>query len=240
MSLFLLPLHHLMSNRAPRPSPIAGLADAKPLLRGYSHGLTTPVALAAAIFLAVMVRDDPVKLTAMLVYGVTMVMLFGGSAVYHIGHWSDRVAEYLRRLDHSNIYLFIAGTYTPIAAILLQGWWRISVLAVVWVLAVTGLVVVVTGVPKPRWLEALSYVGIGWVAIAALPRLVAVVKGPGLALLVAGGALYSIGAVCYALRRPTLSLKVFGYHELFHLMVIGATASFFTFMVLYVVPSARV
>jgi hemolysin III len=164
------------------------------------------------------------------------VLLLGTSAVYHVRTWSARAGEFLRRFDHSNIYLLIAGTYTPIAYNALDGAWRVGVLSAVWILALAGIVHVLGGWWVPRPVEAALYIATGWVAIVALPRILATFGIAGISLLSAGGILYSIGAVFYALRRPRLWERVFGYHELFHVFVVLASVVFFIFMVAYVVP----
>jgi hemolysin III len=206
----------------------------KPLLRGYSHALTAPVALAATVVLAVMAGDDPGRQVTIVIYGATMVLLFSGSALYHVGNWSQRTRELLRRMDHSNIFLLIAGTYTPIGFVLLDGWMRIAVLGAVWSLSLAGVAIAISGVQVPRvWLTAL-YLLVGWVALLTAPAIFARVGLGGL-LLVAGGALYTLGAICYALKWPKLWQRVFSYHEVFHLLVIAASATFMAFIVIYVI-----
>lgn len=209
----------------------------KPLLRGYFHAAMVPLAVAATAWLALSSRDTPAKLVSMLVYGSAMVILFAFSGVYHIGTWGPRAREVLRRLDHSNIYLLIAGTYTPVAVSILEGFERAAVLAGVWVPAVAGIVVVGTGLRTARWVSALLYVLVGWVALAFLPALIHHFTPAALVLVLCGGACYTAGAVCYATRRPRLWPRVFGYHEVFHLLVIAGTAVLFAFILRYVVPA---
>jgi hemolysin III len=208
---------------------------AKPFLRGYSHAVMAPIALLGSGLL-VALSATPTKRATVAVYGATLVALFGCSAIYHVGTWTPRVAELLRRLDHANIYLLIAGTYTPITVVALRGSWRTVILGSVWTLAVVGIAIVITGKRLFRPLEAFLYVATGWVAVAALPALWAAL-GPGpLMLLVAGGTTYSAGALVFAFRRPRLWHRVFGYHELFHLLVIAASVMFFIFIAAFVVP----
>jgi hemolysin III len=212
---------------------------AKPLLRGYSHAAMVPVAVAITVYLAWTTAGDLVRQIPVLIYGVTLILLFTISATYHIGTWPTRVREVLRRFDHSNIFLLIAGTYTPPVVILLTGWWRIAILSVVWVLALTGVVITVSGVPMRRGLMTALYIVVGWVAIAAIPQILAAVGLRGGSFLLAGGVLYSIGALCYALKWPPLWRRVFSYHEVFHLFVIGASIVFLFFMLAYVLPLPR-
>jgi hemolysin III len=206
----------------------------KPLLRGYSHALTTPLALVATVILAVMAAGDVGRQVTVVIYGATMVLLFGGSALYHVGNWSQRTRELLRRVDHSNIFLLIAGTYTPIGFVLLDGWERTGVLGAVWGLSLVGVGIAVSGTKVPRALMTGLYLLVGWVALLAVPAILAKVGIGGALLLVAGGVLYTLGAICYALKWPTLWQRVFSYHEVFHLLVIAASATFMAFIILYV------
>lgn len=211
-------------------------AGVKPLLRGYSHAAAAPLAAVATAILLFMTSGDVTRQVAFGIYGFTLILLFTGSATYHIGRWSDQVREVLRRLDHSNIFVFIAGTYTPIAAVLLSGWWRVGVLVTVWALAAAGSGIAISGLAVPRKLFTGMYLLVGWVSVAAVPAILVRVGMQGGALILVGGVLYSIGAVFYALRRPVLWRRVFSFHELFHVFVIGASAVFLAFMLLYVVP----
>jgi hemolysin III len=221
-------------------SPGPRLQEAvKPLLRGYSHAVTAPLALLATVVLAVMAAGDTARQVTVLIYGATMVLLFSGSALYHVGNWSQRTRDWLQRLDHSNIFLLIAGTYTPIAFAVLAGWQRVAVLGAVWSLSLIGVAIAVGGVRLPRPLFVGLYLLIGWVALLAIPAIFARVGLEGAMLLFAGGVLYSIGAVCYALQRPRLWQRVFSYHEVFHLFVIAASAIFLVFITNYVISLPR-
>jgi hemolysin III len=206
----------------------------KPLLRGYSHAVTAPLALAATVVLAVMAAGDTGRQVTVVIYGASMVLLFGGSALYHVGNWSQRTRELLRRMDHSNIFLLIAGTYTPIGFVLLDGLERIAVLGAVWGLSLVGVGIAISGINVPRALLTGLYLLVGWVALLAVPAILAKVGLAGGLLLVAGGVLYTLGAVCYALKWPKLWQRVFSYHEVFHLLVIAASATFMAFIIVYV------
>jgi hemolysin III len=223
-------------SHSPRPQ----LQEAvKPLLRGYSHAITAPLALLATVVLALMAAGDTARQVTVLIYGATMVLLFSGSALYHVGNWSQRTREVLQRLDHSNIFLLIAGTYTPIAFAVLAGWQRAVVLGAVWGLSLLGVGIAVGGVRLPRALFVGLYLLVGWVALLAIPAIFARVGLGGAVLLLAGGALYSAGAACYALKRPRLWQRVFSYHEVFHLFVIAASAVFLVFITIYVIALPR-
>ena len=149
-------------------------------------------------------------------------MLFGVSALLHRGSWSESTEDLLRRLDHANIYLIIAGTYTPFAVVALPPHEGRILLSIVWVGALAGVVFRVFWVTAPRWLSTALYVVVGWVAIFFIPELV---DGAGVAavvLIVIGGVLYSLGAVVYAIKRPNPSPEYFGFHEVFHALTVGA------------------
>lgn len=188
----------------------------KPRLRGMLHLVAFPLSLVTGLVLVVAVADTPTERWGCLVFALATAELFGVSALYHRGHWPPRTRALLRRLDHSNIFLMIAGTYTPICLALLDGTARGVVLTVVWVGALAGIVFRVAWLSAPPWLYTPFYVALGWVAVGALPAL-ARNGGAGIvALILAGGLAYSLGGLVYALKRPDPAPDTFGYHELFH------------------------
>lgn len=211
---------------------------AKPLLRGYSHALAVPAALVVTILLLRTSSGHPDLQVAFAIYGVTLVLLFAGSATYHIGRWPSLVERILQRLDHSNIFLVIAGTYTPIAVAILAGSSRVLILGAVWILALAGATISMLGLKVPRGVLAGLYIGVGWVAIVVAPAIYAAVGIAGSALILGAGAIYTLGALCYAFQWPDPWHRVFGFHEIFHLMVIAASALFVAFMAVYVAPRA--
>jgi hemolysin III len=213
-------------------------AGVKPLLRGYSHAIAAPAALVATVLLLRSSDGRPDLQVALAIYGATLVLLFAGSATYHIGRWRPAVAGLLQRVDHSNIFLVIAGTYTPIAVALLAGSSRALILAAVWLLALAGVAISMLGLRVPRGVLAGLYIGVGWVAIFVAPAIYRAVGVPGSALLLGAGAVYTVGALCYAFRWPNPWRRVFGFHEVFHLLVIAASTLFVTFMAVYVAPRA--
>ena len=201
--------------------------QAKPHLRGWLHLGMVPVALAAAAVLVWLSRGAGPR-AAVVVFGITAVLLFGTSAVYHRGRWSPRVAAVLKRLDHANIFLIIAGTYTPFAVMLLPPGQMRTLLWVVWVGAVAGVVFRVLWVHAPRWLYTCVYLALGWVAVFFLGPFWRQ-GGPLVVLLIAlGGLLYTAGAVVYALKRPNPSPRWFGFHEIFHAFTVTAFAAHWT------------
>jgi hemolysin III len=209
----------------------------KPLLRGWSHALAAVVSVVGMVILLSRSTGDAVKLTAFAVYGVTLVLLFGFSAAYHIPHWSPRNRRILRGIDHANIFLLIAGTYTPVTAVLLRGGLRVGLLIAIWSVAAVGIALASGIVAGHRRALAAIYVLTGWIGIIATPQIVSAAGGA-VALIVVGGVIYSLGAVVYAIRRPRGFPTVFGYHEVFHVAVIAASACFYAFMVAVVAPAA--
>jgi hemolysin III len=201
----------------------------KPLLRGVSHEIAAVLALPAAALLVARAEGATARLGA-LVYGVSLVTLFTVSAVYHRRFWSLPMRQFIGRLDHSAIFLLIAGTYTPCGLLLGPGAGHLA-LWVVWIGAALGIALVVGRFGVGKRLRAAIYVLLGWVVVPLLPRLQDAV-GPGaLALLLLGGFFYTVGAVIYGLRRPDPFPRTFGFHEIFHLLTIAAAACHFLVVV---------
>jgi hemolysin III len=204
----------------------AGLDRIKPRLRGWLHTNAAIFSLASgATLIAVSASlKGGAAAAATAIYSATVTMLFASSALYHRYPWSPRAHQVMKRLDHSMIFVFIAGTYTPIAALALSGTTRLTVLLVVWIGAALG-VFLQSGWPDaPRWLSVPCYIALGWVAIAVGPQLLDSTGVAALTLIVAGGIVYTLGGVVYALRRPDPVPAVFGFHEVFHLCTLVAAA----------------
>src|SRR6202162_3079919 len=212
---------------------------AKPLMRGWSHAAAALVAIAGLVALIMITRNDTAKLVSMMVYGTALVLLFGVSATYHIVNWPPRAKDWLRRADHATIFIFIAATYTPLVFNVLDGWWRIGVLAAVWICAVAGVAGAAPFLRIPRQVLASLYLAMGWVAVVALVPLTAALGWVAALLMALGGLQYSLGAAAYAFKKPRLWPRVFGYHELFHLAVITASVTFYVIVVHYAVPFHR-
>ena len=191
----------------------------KPRMRGWLHVYAFFIAIAAGIVLVALAATigGGVRLAvSCAIYSLTVCGLFGTSALYHRRVWSPRGYQVMRRLDHSMIFLFIAGTYTPFSVLLLPHRTATVILSIVWGGAILGVAMKLITPNAPRWLSAPVYVVLGWVAIFVLPE---IARGGGLAallLLLAGGMLYTVGTAFYALRRPNPWPKTFGHHELFH------------------------
>ena len=183
-----------------------------------------PVSVVAGIVLAATAPTQEGRVTSA-IFATTAALLFGTSALLHRGSWSPRVEGLLRRMDHSNIYLIIAGTYTPFAVLALPPDEGRTLLLIVWIGALAGVVFRVFWVGAPRWLYTTLYVVIGWVAVIYLPELI---DGAGVAavvLIVVGGVFYSLGAVVYGIKRPNPWPEWFGFHEVFHSLTIAAFAA---------------
>jgi hemolysin III len=208
----------------------------KPRLRGVSHEIAFFV---AAVLGVALVTTAPAgeATTAALIYAVGVCGLFGISALYHRRHWAtERARMWMRRADHSMIFVFIAATYTPVALLAMHGVLADVILGVVWGGALIGAGISLAWPGAPKWLTALVYVALGWVAVAAMPQLwdrIGVLSVLGLAL---GGVLYTAGAVVYARGRPDPNPAVFGYHEIFHALVIAAAATHYAVIAFAVLP----
>ncbi len=208
-------------------------------MRGWSHAAAAAGSVLLTILLCWASREDPPKMVALLVFGLSMVEMYTVSAIYHIGRWREKALRVLRSLDHSNIFLLIAGTYTPLTAVMLTGWVRPALLISIWTIAFIGVGLSIFVRRLPRAIRASLYVIMGWISVLALPAFLQVLPLAAIGLLVLGGALYTLGAVIYARRRPDPFPRVFGFHEVFHLFVIAGNLAFVAVMVLWVLPYGR-
>jgi hemolysin III len=214
------------------PAPVPDLA--KPRLRGVLHQYAFFVAVALG---AVLVLRAPgvAGTAAASVYAAGICGLFGVSALYHRGTWSPRARAWMRRADHSMIFVFIAASYTPVAVLVLDGTLATVVLAVVWGGALAGVVLKLVWITAPKWLSAVLYVALGWVALVTLPDLWADLGWLAVGAFALGGLLYTAGAVVYASERPDPWPRTFGFHEVFHTLVIAAAAVHYAVIALAVV-----
>ena len=208
-----------------------------PRLRGVSHAVAFLLSIAAA---AVVVALAPTgrATVALALYGSGLVALFGCSALYHRWPGPVRFKPLLQRLDHSTIFVFIAASYTPIALIVLHGAIAWVVLGVAWIGAAAGIAFSLGWISAPRPLVAGSYLLLGWVAVIAVPQLLGLLSVAPLVLLMAGGLLYTLGAIVYATQRPDPWPKTFGFHEVFHALVIAAAATHYIAIVGWVLPAS--
>jgi len=195
--------------------------EIKPRLRGMLHAIITPLALAGGIVLVVMSPTATTRIGSALFAG-TALMLFTVSAIYHRGTWSPGVWAFLRRFDHSNIFLLIAGSYTPFTLILLKGGERVSLLVIVWTGALLGVLFRIFWIGAPRWLYIPVYVALGWAAIFYAHDFGANGGTAVITLVAVGGGLYTIGGLVYGLKKPDPFPTWFGFHEVFHCFVVAA------------------
>lgn len=212
-------------------------ADVVPTWRGVLHAYAFWIALAAAACLVALAPTGDARLASG-IYGAALCALFAVSGLYHRWRWDPRWRPLLRRLDHSTIFLFIAASTTPLALLVLTVETSTAVLLIVWLGALAGIAMRMAWIDAPRGLIAFSYVAVGCAACVALPEIVARLPLAPLLLLAAGGVLYVLGAAVYATRRPDPWPCSFGFHEVFHSLVLAAAASHFAAMLFWIVPGA--
>jgi len=219
--------------RAGTSPPVASQALRRPFLRGYSH---LGAALAAPFLLVVLllIAGSPRSYVGAAIFGTSLIMLYAASAAYHVFDWGPVMRGVMKRIDHSTIFLLIAGTYTPFCLKVLSDAWGIPMLAVVWSLAAMGVIVKVVWLSAPRWVALALYLAVGWLGIIPAVQVVQSLPLLAVVLLIAGGQLYTLGGVVYALGRPDPFPRVFGYHEIFHLMVIAGSAVHYAIVAIYV------
>jgi len=210
-------------------------------LREPVNGLThMAAAIAAAVGLVILLyiaRDSLIKLVSLSIYGLSLALMFSASTAYHIVDAGPRIMLLLRKLDHSSIYLLIAGTYTPICLHYFTGIWRWAPLAVIWSLAIIGIVVKLFIIKAPRWITAGVYLLMGWLAIGAGRQVLASIPTGALVWLLFGGLFFTWGAVIYILKKPNPVPGVFGFHEVWHIFVILGAFSHFMVMLAFIAPS---
>jgi hemolysin III len=211
----------------------------KPLMRCWSHAIAAIASIVLTVILCVLSRHDIPRTISMLIFGLSMIELYTVSAVYHIVTWSPAKRRVLRAIDHANIFVLIAGTYTPLCFNILTGWLRITILIVIWALALVGIVSSIFTLKLPRWANAALYVGMGWVVILAIPAFLTVLPWISVAILLLGGVLYTTGAVIYARKKPDPFPTIWGYHEVFHLFVILGSIAFAACVWVWALPFVR-
>jgi hemolysin III len=201
--------------------------DLRPRLRGVFHEWAFFAAVAAGAMLVVL-ADGALATFSAWVYAAALAAMFGASALYHRVPWRSAAKRvWARRLDHSMIFVFIAGSYTPFALLRFEGTTQWLVLVMVWSGAVLGLLLELVWLDSPRWLTAVAYLAVGWVGVLAIPQMFSAVGIAGGVLLVVGGGLYTLGAVVYATKWPNPFPRTLGFHEIFHLLVVAAAVTQF-------------
>jgi hemolysin III len=211
-------------------------AREKPRLRGVFHQWAFVVSVPVGVVLVLATETTRARVAAT-VFAASVVMMFGASALYHRPTWTPRCRAWLRRLDHAGIYCLIAGTYTPVGLLVLHGAWQTVVLAIVWAGCGVAILTRLFWIAAPKWIEVVLAISLGWVGVVAMPEIVWN-AGLGCMLLILGGGIaYSVGAVIYGLRRPDPFPAVFGYHEIFHLLIVIAVALQYSAIAFYVLPT---
>jgi hemolysin III len=207
-------------------------------VNGLTHLFGALIAGAGLALLVVLAWGEPTKVASLTLYGVALILMFSASAAYHLARVGPRSALFLRKLDHAAIYILIAGSYTPVCLHFFTGFWRDGLLAIVWALAVIGIVVKLFVIRAPRWATAGIYLLMGWMSVAALREIVRTFPTGALVWLVIGGLFYTAGAIVYILKRPDPRPGIFGFHEIWHLFVIAGAFSHFVLMAAYIAAAA--
>lgn len=204
-------------------------------MRGVSHMWAFYASIATGVPLTVAAQGGAARASAG-IFAAAVTAMFGASALYNRVEWKPALHRLMRRVDHSGIFLLIAGSYTPYGLLVLDGAWRIAILAVVWTGVTVAIAVRLAWVHSPGWLTAVIALSLGWVSVVALPKAMVVLPPAGLALLLAGGGFYAVGALVYMLRRPNPHPAVFGFHEVFHVLVIAAVACHYATVAFFLLP----
>lgn len=214
----------------------AAVASPKPRLRGRIHQVAFFVSIPAGALL-IALADGPAATAVAAVYAVSLAAVFGSSAAYHLGSWTERSRRWMKRLDHSMIYVLIAASYTPVAALVLGGRWEAVLLTVTWAGAVVGITMKMIRPDGLTVLSAVLYMVLGWLAVVAFPQLLRGMTTAEMVLMVVGGLLYTAGAIVFALRRPDPRPSTFGYHEVWHAFMVSAAACHYAMILLLLLPS---
>jgi len=211
--------------------------DGRPTFRGVTHAVAAPLALVGAVALLRQSPPSAGQQASVAVFGVSLVGLYGVSSLYHVGRWSERARWVLGRCDAGMIQLFIAGTFTPIALAALDGVWQTASLVTAWVVALAGAAVAASPLTAPRWLSTSGYLAAGWLLVIPFSRIMLALPAAGSSLIVLGGVCYTIGAVVYIRTKPDPWPSVFGFHEVFHLLVLAGSCAHYLAIWGWVLPS---
>jgi hemolysin III len=208
-------------------------------VNGLTHLGGAIGAIIGQVVLLVAGWSGTAKIISLFIYGISLITLFSASATYHMARAKPAVLETLRKIDHSAIFLLIAGTYTPFCLIAFTGFWRWGLLSIIWSIAVIGIVIKIFFIKSPRWLHAGIYVAMGWLCMLAAPQMPSVLPGAAMIWLIVGGVIYTLGAVIYATKIFNFVPGKFGFHEVWHIFVLmGALAHFIAIMNLLTIPGA--
>ena len=208
----------------------------KPRLRGRIHQVAFFFSIPAGVILVVL-AEGPVATAVAAVYAVSLAAVFGASAAYHRGVWSERARRWMKRLDHSMIFILIAGSYTPVAVLVLGGTWEAVLLSLAWTGAVVGVTLKMARPDGLHLVGAILYMGLGWLAVIALPQLLSQMTVAESILMVSGGLLYTAGAIVFATKRPDPAPSTFGYHEIWHAFMVAAACCHYAMILLLLRPA---
>ena len=207
----------------------------KPRFRGRIHQVAFFVSIPAGVVL-VLLAHGPAATAVAAVYAASLAAVFGSSAAYHRGRWTERARRRMKRLDHSMIFVLIAASYTPVAVLVLGGTWEAVLLSLAWAGAVAGITLKMARPDGHHVIGGILYMGLGWLAVIALPQLFAQLSAAESVLMVAGGLLYTGGAIVFATRRPDPSPSTFGYHEIWHAFMVAAACCHYAMILLILLP----
>lgn len=205
----------------------------RPLLRGYLHlvvALVSPFALLQLLFIS----DSPRDYVGSAIFGASLILIYTTSAIYHVVPWSASYRAILRRADHSMIFIFIGGTYTPFMLKLLSNQWGIPIMSAMWMLAGLGIILKIIAPGAPRWLGVSIYLSFGWIGIIPVFQVATSLPTEAFILVMTGGVLYSVGAFMYLKRWPNPFPRIFGFHEVFHSLVVLASGVYYFVVATYV------
>lgn len=203
---------------------------------GMTHLVAAIVSVMGLVWLLYLGQGDLTKQITLLIYGISLILMFSSSATYHLAQAFPRATAVLRKIDHAAIYLQIAGTYTPICFHYLSGFWRSGMLITIWSMAIIGIGIKIFIIRAPRWVTAGIYLVMGWLSILAIREMLLKMPPTALLLLFLGGVFYTVGAVIYILKKPDWFPGVFGFHEVWHVFVILGAWSHFMVMALFIAP----
>ncbi|MGA9173485.1 MAG: hemolysin III family protein [Thermoactinomyces sp.] len=202
----------------------------------WTHFVTFLAAIVGLVFLINLSWSNPSTLVTMTIYGVSVILLYGASSLYHWVSTTPKKELFLRKMDHCAIYLLIAGSYTPVFYYGLDGSWKWIMLSCVWILAIIGIVLKLLFIHAPRYISTAFYVTLGWIALIPFVQLIHTLPTGAIILMVLGGVFYTIGAIIYATKCFNFFPDKFGFHEVFHLFIMAGTALHFAMMVIYILP----
>lgn len=203
---------------------------------GLTHLFSAILALVGLVILLILGRGNLHKEIALLIYGLSLVLMFTTSTLYHLMNVKPDTLIWLRKMDHTAIYLLIAGTYTPVCLYYFSGFWKTSFLAIVWGLALSGIIVKLFVIRAPRWVTAGIYLIMGWMSLLAIKEIITTIPPEALIWLALGGAAYTLGALVYIFKKPDFIPGVFGFHEIWHVFVIAGSFAHYLLIAVFIAP----